>query len=278
MHHLVARALPGTLLVRTHAEAAALWEIVVRTFPEVLALCIMPDHLHLLLPHGDEADRLTDAMRAFEQARNRGRGERSRVWDFPHPPADAVADEQKARRSVRYVHLNPCRAKLVADPLAWPWSTHRDAVGFAATPVIPRRADASAFHAYVSADDSVCVEGTALPYIRFADHPWNDVLSTVSAVCRIRPSSVLLRGPARVLALRTAWAHGLREPTVLARLAGTSRVTVWRTCRGAPPRGARVADTALDACIRAVGDDRFRAIGDRPLWFDFGWGRYRRLR
>lgn len=44
----------------------------------------------------------------------------------PLPPAEAVPEGPKRRRSVRYVHLNPCRARLVADPLAWPLSTHRD--------------------------------------------------------------------------------------------------------------------------------------------------------
>lgn len=36
------------------------------------------------------------------------------------------------------MHPNPCRARLVADPLAWPFSTHRDAVGLAVDPVVPR--------------------------------------------------------------------------------------------------------------------------------------------
>lgn len=229
MYHLVARAAPGTLLIRTHAEAAALWADIVHAFPEIIALCLMPNHFHLVLAHADAADRQTDAMRAFAQWRNHARDERAPVWTFPHPEPEPLADEQKERRNVRYTHLNPCRAHIVADPLAWPWSTHRDAVGLAAWPVIPTRRDTVGFHHYVSADESTSVDGTPLPGIRFADHGW-DASSRRSAACAARPcrSSTSAAPPAPWLCRR----RGLTG-------FGSPACSPGSPARPAPPSGGR---------------------------------------
>ncbi len=69
------------------------------------------------------------------------------------------------------MHLNPCRARLVADPLQWEWSTHRDLVGAVApswidlsdlakdlrmpSAILPRK-----LHEYISGDPSTHPNGT----------------------------------------------------------------------------------------------------------------------
>src|SRR5687768_15753019 len=108
----------------------------------------MPDHLHLL-HEADVRDRLIHALVGYVQWVNHRRGDHGALLE-PVPAAGAALEGDKRNRSVRYVHLNPCRARLVSDPLAWPLSTHRDAVGLSAFPVIGRQRDPYGFHRYVS--------------------------------------------------------------------------------------------------------------------------------
>jgi hypothetical protein len=44
-------------------------------------------------------------------------------------------------------------------------------------------------------------------------------------VCRVFPHELATRGPARTLALKTAWAHGLHDVGQLASLVDVDRVT-----------------------------------------------------
>lgn len=136
MFHCVGRAAPGRLLFADFFAARALWVGFSAAFPELHALCVMPDHIRLILPDRPGL-RLGHAMSAYARwvVAHRPRASETR-WS-PHPPAEAIPDALHLRRTLRYVLLNPCRAGLARDPLAWPWSTHRDRVGFAATPVGP---------------------------------------------------------------------------------------------------------------------------------------------
>jgi REP element-mobilizing transposase RayT len=276
MFHHVARAAPGTLLFRTWEEGLALWRVLVRTLPELTALCVMPDHVHLVLPHAD-GTRLGRAMAAYARWRNHQRRASGVVWEG-HPPAQRLPDAAHLRRTIRYVHLNPCRARLVEDPLSWPLSTHRDRVGFAAPPVVSVDREPARFHLGVSADGTVLVEGTPLPATRHAPTRWDEVRDAVSAVARVPPSALLERGQARTLSLRTAWSHGLRDVAVLSARTGVSRAQVYHLVATVPRLGARLSDPALQACVVAVGDPRFAVLGPGDLRLALGWGRYRARR
>jgi REP element-mobilizing transposase RayT len=269
MYHLVARALPDTVLWRDAAEANALWRILTRTFPELIALCLMPDHIHLVLPHADEANRLSHALSAYARWRNHRRGQRGGVWADP-PPPDPIADDKHLRRTIRYVHLNPNRSKLVGDPLSWPWSTHRDATGFALEPVIERDPFPGRFHAYISGDPSVTVQGTELPVTRMTgDATWDEVHDTVCSLGRLDPEELLVRGPARAVLVKAAWMHGIRDVAFLAKAVCLGERHVRRLVAHLPPRGALLADP-LSAVVRAVGDPRFAGLPANP------WIRFRR--
>lgn len=272
MYHFVARAVGYSLLWRDAQEAAALWRILVRTFPELIALCLMPDHIHLLLPHPDTAGRLARAMAAYARWRNHHRRARGAVWER-HPPGEHLPDEKHERRTVRYIHMNPCRARLVRDPAAWPWSTHRDWVGLAAFPDVERDAYPARFHQYVSADPSADVAGTALPTVRMdGNATWDEVHDTVCSLARTLPEELLRRGPARALAVKTAWMHGIRDADFLAKALGLHRARVYGLVRYLPARGSLLADQALAACVTAVGDARFMGF---PCTRDPSWSRYR---
>ena len=273
MFHLVAHARRGHLLWFRESEGAALFEQLLRAFPEAVALCVMPNHLHLVLPHPDPGRRLGAALSGYTRWRNAYRGRRvANLWE-PSPPAELLPDASHVRRTVRYVHLNPCRAKLVADPLAWPFSTYRDLVGFARPGPVRVESDPARFHRYVSGDPSVNPLGTPLPTLIYGDPAWGSVEDAVAGVCRVAAEGLSTGLPRRLL-VRTAWMFGLRED--LART-GLSRTRRFEATRHLPRLGAPLADDLLAACVRAVGDARFAPLSDRDQRLLPRWGRYRDL-
>lgn len=274
-HHLV-KALPGTLLFRTDIEGAALWTRLVRTFPELIAACAMPDHVHMILPHADPGARFALATSAFARWRNAARGSSGPVWG-DHPPPQAIPDAQHLRRTVRYVHLNPCRARLVADPLAWPFSSHADRVGFAIPGPIAVDANPGRFHAWVSADPTVCPEGTPLPFTQFRDFSWDDVVHAVCGVYRADASAAPRCGAVRRRCVEVAWAHHVADVRAIGAESGLGVARVRQLTRGVPLRGSDYADPTLSACVRAVGDPRFYALAVADRRRTPGWSRYRQL-
>lgn len=262
MYHLVARGEAGRLLFSDWIEGARLWTVVTAAFRRPAALVLMPNHLHLVV-EDDGRLRLAAALSGYVRWRNARRGESGAVL-APLPPAERIADPQKVRRVVRYVHLNPCRARLGADPLSWPFSTHRDATGFAIPAVGTVRADRARFHAYVSADPTVHVEGTELPSRAISVPTAREVLDAVSALTRTPLGPGPVRGAARDLFLRAARALCAEPHAELGALVGVSRRTVLRAPRGADPEVRVVA--------AVVGDPRFAPLDARTL----GWARGRR--
>lgn len=90
---------------------------------EVWAYCLMPNHVHLIACPA-RADGLALALGAahrrwanFVNARGRWRGHL-----FDGRFASVAMDETHLMSAVRYVALNPVRARLVARARDWPWS------------------------------------------------------------------------------------------------------------------------------------------------------------
>lgn len=264
MFHLVFRARPGTLLFHTHVEANALWSSVSAAFPELEALCLMPNHGHLQLPHDDPGGRLGRALQGFAHARNATRGATGPVFERT-PSAEPLVDRQKIERTQRYIELNPCRAHLTDDPLRWPWSSLRDAVGFAANPVRPPMPNPERHLAWLAADPEVNDEAALLPSVRFLDFGYDDVVDAVCGVFRAARGASRIRGVVRSYAIRTAIAHGVAGAVGLARSVGCDRGTIRRLSLDTPARSRRIADPVLSACVRAVGDPRFRALPEGDL-------------
>lgn len=273
MYHLVARAQPGTLLFRTHREARRLFDALLAAFPDAEALCLLPDHVHAL-PNTPDAGRLGRVMSGFARWRNADRGHTGPVWT-PAPPPELLPDEKHERRTVRYVHLNPCRAHLVTDPLAWPWSTHRDAVGLAVPRLREPERDPFRFHRYVSGDPSSAVEGTPLPEGQWGTCRWEEVRDAVAGVCRVSLAALRERGPARTLAIRAARVLDALDAERVAAELGMSPSAVYRAAVGVPPRPDLAREPSLLACVRAVGDPRFYALPEGDLRTLPTWRRYR---
>ncbi len=261
MFTFVAHAVHNTRLFADWEEASALWLRIVLRGPGLRGLVLMPNHLHLDSTSGDPKP-LDLALRAFALWRNHHRGEAGAVW-AARPAPEALSGPKHIRRNLRYLHLNPCRARLVACPAAWPFSTHRDCLGLAAAPARPRVSDPFAFHAYVSGDPSCAVEGTPYPSARLAEDriPLGRIAAAVSEYLRRPLSEVYAPGKARRTFLAAARSLTDWSGAAIADHAGCSRALVSRT---------RPLETrAASAIARMAADDRFWGLRDqdpRLLW------------
>ncbi len=91
---------------------------------DVLAYCLMPNHVHLILvPRAADGLRraLAEAHRRYTNRINRRQGWQGHLWQerfhsFP-------MDDEHLVEAVRYLELNPVRARMVTTPEAWRWSS-----------------------------------------------------------------------------------------------------------------------------------------------------------
>jgi putative transposase len=97
-----------------------------RADAEVWAYCLMPNHVHLIVVPSDEDGlrrTFADAHRrytGFINARHRWTGH---LWQGRF--GAVVMDETHLGHAMRYVSLNPVRARLVERPQDWRWSSVR---------------------------------------------------------------------------------------------------------------------------------------------------------
>jgi putative transposase len=99
----------------------------------VWAWCLMPNHAHLILVprYGDGLrEALANTHRRYTWALNQREGWRGHLWQSRF--ASCPMDEAHLHACVRYVELNPIRARLVERPELWRWSSARAHLGFGA--------------------------------------------------------------------------------------------------------------------------------------------------
>jgi putative transposase len=100
------------------------------------ALCLMPNHFHLLL-HVAAIEELSACMQRlngmYAQWFNRKYGLNGHLFQGPYDAA-AIETDAHALEAIRYILLNPVRANLCACPAAWPWSSYRAIAGDAPAP------------------------------------------------------------------------------------------------------------------------------------------------
>lgn len=273
IEHVVGHAAKGQLLFHTWAEGRALFRRLVRAFPGLAALCVMPHHTHVVGEGPDAEDRQVAAEGAFTRWRNRTRGELAVAW-ARHPPPSRVADQQHLQRTVRYVHLNPVRDGLVGCPLQWPLSSHRDACGLAIQPVLPRARRPRDFHRYVSSDPNASVTGTPFPELDRQDAPLAAVTAAVSAAGRYLSWEIRQRGRARTIALALASLSGTRDAALLAAAFDMSPSAVRRQLGRAPGHvSSPTTPLALRVAATVLNDPRFGPLSGGDLRALPGWPR-----
>ena len=92
----------------------------------IWAYCLMPNHVHLIaVPETEEGLRLAigEAHRRYSSMINRRQKWTGHLWQgrFSSFPMD----ETYLLAAAKYIEMNPVRARLAADPYAWPWSSAR---------------------------------------------------------------------------------------------------------------------------------------------------------
>jgi len=92
----------------------------------ILAYCLMPNHVHLIVvpQHANSLARALGRTHSeYALAWNRAAGRSGHVWQNRF--FSCAMDESHAIRAVRYVERNPVRAGLASTPWEWPWSSAR---------------------------------------------------------------------------------------------------------------------------------------------------------
>lgn len=102
---------------------------------KVHCYCIMPNHCHIVL---SDPERMISRFMHVLGSSYGSRLRRERGW-IGHVFAGrfkslCVEREPYLAALTRYVHLNPCRARMVARPEDYPWSSYRDFVGLRSAP------------------------------------------------------------------------------------------------------------------------------------------------
>jgi uncharacterized protein YjeT (DUF2065 family) len=270
MHHLTAHAFPPDFLFHDWHEARRLWEGLL-DLGTVQAAVLMPDHVHVVVKTVDRAAWLA-FLRGYARWRNHHRAQEGRAVWLPAPPPEELETRAHHQRTLRYVALNPCRDHLAPDPLAWPFGTHRDAVGLAIPGVIPVVRDPTAWHAMISGDPSVDVAGTALPVgLGSMRAPTvEQVRAAVSALTRTPLADLRRRGMGRTLLIQALVECAGLSCRAVARELALNHTSVSR---------AEPLPAGLKArLVRVLGDPRFPALEDGPMHGSRAWRQYREHR
>lgn len=91
---------------------------------KIYSFCLMPNHVHLLL--SPEEKNLVDAMRdlfsRYAMRFNRKYERKGHLFGGPYRQAVCFDDNYLLAASL-YIHLNPLKASIVADPIEYRWSS-----------------------------------------------------------------------------------------------------------------------------------------------------------
>jgi len=109
----------------------------------VLAWCLMSNHFHLVaIPQREDsfAEGLRALLSEYSLRINKLRGEiRGHAWQSRY--YSCTLTRRHLWMALRYVELNPVRAKIVAKPEEYPWSSARYHMGLASPPPLLGRHD-----------------------------------------------------------------------------------------------------------------------------------------
>lgn len=93
---------------------------------EIWSYCLMPNHVHLIaVPSTEDGLRWAIGSAHEHYTRRINFREQWRGYLWQGRFASFVLDEPYLLAAARYVELNPVRARLVARPGDWPWSSAR---------------------------------------------------------------------------------------------------------------------------------------------------------
>ncbi len=94
------------------------------------AYCLMPNHIHLLIERREDAVGrvMHRLLTGYSGYYNRKYGRVGHLFQMRYKAILCQTDKYLAEL-VRYIHLNPVRAKIVSNPAAYRYSSHRGYLG-----------------------------------------------------------------------------------------------------------------------------------------------------
>jgi len=127
-HHVIQRGLQGRKTFLIKNDYITYLEIMTdcsrRHGVEILAYCLMPDHVHLIaVPK--EQNALSRCLRAahgrYTRYINRRLGSSGQFWQGRY--ASHLLDDDYLIACARYIEINPVKRDYVNQPEDWPWSS-----------------------------------------------------------------------------------------------------------------------------------------------------------
>ena len=251
------------------------WNYLRQLFPECIAASLMPDHLHILA-WPENLEELCRKSRLIRQGLRRLFP--GSEWE-PLSDPRAIPNVSHLLRQIRYVHLNPCRDELCADPLEWEWSTHRELFGAVSTPWIRvQKIQAKLgsgwtgteglkrLHRYISGDPSVHPLGTLPPRsaTEISAIRLGDILSVAARAQRCTEGDLVRKGKLRAQTTRVLQQYF--------NLPGSQIGPIFGVDRRSPTSGS--SDTRSDLILfeamnRILNEPRFLRISKNPRFGKF---------
>lgn len=94
---------------------------------DLLAWVVMPNHVHALFTVGDSVplSRIVQNWKSISAvAANKLLGRTGEFWQEDYWDT-FMRDREQTRKAIRYIEINPVKAKLCRTPEGWPFSTAR---------------------------------------------------------------------------------------------------------------------------------------------------------
>jgi len=105
----------------------------VETSIQVIAVCLMPNHFHLLVQIGEGGDLSQFMKRVCQAYSKRANRELRRAGTVIEGrfKSKHVKFTEYLTHLCRYIHANPIKAGLAQDPREWPYSNFKEFIGIA---------------------------------------------------------------------------------------------------------------------------------------------------
>jgi REP-associated tyrosine transposase len=139
VHHVVSRSNAGEEIFRHDRDAAVFCATLARAIRDhrwrCHAYCVMPTHYHLLLetPQATLSTGMHRLNASYARLFNAAAERRGHVFQKRFH-SELIARDEHLMEALRYIVLNPVRARLVDDPAAWTWSSYRSTAGLEPAP------------------------------------------------------------------------------------------------------------------------------------------------
>ncbi len=127
-HHVIQRGLQGRQTFFNDTDYTTYLKILTqsghRYSVQILAYCLMPDHVHLIaIPH--QKTSLSSCLRTVHSRYTKYihsmTGERGQFWQGKY--SSHLLDEYYLMACARYIEINPVKREYVTHAEDWPWSS-----------------------------------------------------------------------------------------------------------------------------------------------------------